>query len=219
MKGTMNEHLFTFHVPHFTFHAMRDEQMEDLPEVELVEGEVTERVGEGDPPSPTPESLGVELPEDRDEAIGVLTAHLADARSDAETHLDDLRRVAAEFDNFRKRSMRDRELMISSAGERVVRAMLPVLDSFDAALAIEPSTETEKKMLGGMRSTHDQLMDVLGKEGLTPIEAAGARFDPELHEAVMSSGDGDLVVAQVLRRGYLLGNRVLRAALVALESE
>jgi molecular chaperone GrpE len=198
---------------------MSEEPMEDLPEIEIVEGEVTKEIGEGGAPSPTPEDLGVELPEDREEAVAVLTAHLADARSDAETHLDDLRRVAAEFDNFRKRSMRDREQMISTAGERMVRSMLPVLDSFDAALAIEPSTETEQKMLGGMRSTYGQLMDVLGREGLEPIEAAGARFDPELHEAVMSSGDGELVVAQELRRGYKLGNRVLRAALVALESE
>jgi molecular chaperone GrpE len=192
---------------------------DELPEVEIVAADEVDNGGEGEAPSPTPADLGVELPEDREEAVAVLTAHLADARADAETHLDDLRRVAAEFDNFRKRSLRDREQMISSASERVVRAMLPVLDSFDAALAIEPSTETEQKMLGGMRGTYDQLMDVLAKEGLTPIEAAGARFDPELHEAVMSSGDGDLVVAQELRRGYLLGNRVLRAALVALESE
>lgn len=192
--------------------------MKDLPEMEIVEGEVVEN-GEGDQPTPNPADLGVELPEDREEAIGVLTAHLAEARSQAEAHLDDLRRVAAEFDNFRKRSIRDRDAMVASASERVVRSMLPVLDSFDAALGIEPSTETEKKMLGGMRSTYDQLMDVLGKEGLQPIEAAGAAFDPELHEAVMSSGDGNLVVSQELRRGYLLGGRVLRAALVALESE
>lgn len=192
--------------------------MNNLPEVEIVEPDVVEN-GEGSEPSPTPADLGVDLPEDRDEAIGVLTAHLAEARSQAEAHLDDLRRVAAEFDNFRKRSVRDRDAMVASASERVVRSMLPVLDSFDAALAIEPSTETEKKMLGGMRSTYDQLMDVLGKEGLQPIEAAGTVFDPELHEAVMSSGDGNLVVSQELRRGYLLGGRVLRAALVALESE
>ena len=191
---------------------------EELPDVEIVEGDVVES-GEGSEPSPTPADLGVDLPEDREEAIGVLTAHLAEARSQAENHLDDLRRVAAEFDNFRKRSVRDRDAMVASASERVVRSMLPVLDSFDAALAIEPSTETEKKMLGGMRGTYDQLMDVLGKEGLQPIEAAGAAFDPELHEAVMSSGDGNLVVSQELRRGYLLGGRVLRAALVALESE
>ena len=198
---------------------MSDEQLTDLPEVEIVEGEVIEEHGEGSEPSPSPADLGVDLPEDRDQAIGVLTAHLAEARSQAENHLDDLRRVAAEFDNFRKRSARDRDNLIASASERVVRSMLPVLDSFDAALAIEPSTETEKKMLGGMRSTYDQLMDVLGKEGLQPIDAAGAPFDPELHEAVMSSGDGDLVVSQELRRGYLLADRVLRAALVALESE
>jgi molecular chaperone GrpE len=193
--------------------------MKDLPEVEIVEGEVLDGNGEGETPSPTPGDLGIEVPEDRDEAVAALTAHLAEARSQAENHLDDLRRVAAEFDNFRKRSMRDRDAMVASASERVVRSMLPVLDSFDAALAIEPSTETEKKMLGGMRSTYEQLMDVLGKEGLQPIEAAGAPFDPELHEAVMSSGDGNLVVSQELRRGYLLGGRVLRAALVALESE
>ncbi len=192
---------------------------DELPEIEIVEGEVLEANGEGSQPSPSPADLGVDLPEDREEAIGVLTAHLAEARSQAENHLDDLRRVAAEFDNFRKRSARDRDLLVASASERVVRAMLPVLDSFDAGLAIEPSTETEQKMLGGMRSTYDQLKDVLGKEGLEPIEAAGARFDPELHEAVTSSGDGDLVVSQELRRGYLLGGRVLRAALVALESE
>jgi molecular chaperone GrpE len=198
---------------------MSEDQMKDLPEVEIVEGEVVEQTGEGSGPSPTPDDLGIEVPEDRDEAVAALTKHLAEARSQAENHLDDLRRVAAEFDNFRKRSMRDRDAMVASASERVVRSMLPVLDSFDAALAIEPSTETEKKMLGGMRSTYDQLMDVLGKEGLQPIEAAGAPFDPELHEAVMSSGDGNLVVAQELRRGYLLGGRVLRAALVALESE
>jgi molecular chaperone GrpE len=198
---------------------MSDEQMKDLPEVEIVEGGFVAENGEGSEPSPSPADLGVDLPEDRDEAIGVLTAHLSEARGQAENHLDDLRRVAAEFDNFRKRSARDRETLIAGASERVVRSMLPVLDSFDAALAIEPSTETEKKMLGGIRSTYDQLMDVLGKEGLKPIDAAGAPFDPELHEAVMSSGDGALVVSQELRRGYLLGERVLRAALVALESE
>lgn len=197
---------------------MSDEARGDLPEVEIVEGEVVDGNAEGVMPSPTAESLGVELPDDRDEAIGVLMAHLADARSDAENHLDDLRRVAAEFDNFRKRSVRDREQMISSAGERILRSMLPVLDSFDAALAIEPSTETEQKMLGGMRSTHVLLLDVLAKEGLKPIETEGASFDPEVHEAVMSTGDSNLVVSRELRRGYLLGGRVLRAALVALES-
>jgi molecular chaperone GrpE len=198
---------------------MTDEQFSELPDVEVVEGEVVdESDGEGVAPSPTPGDLGIELPEDPDQAVEVLTGHIAEARTTAEAHLDDLRRIAAEYDNFRKRSLRDREMLVAHAGERIVSSMLPVLDSFDAALTIEATTEAEEKMLGGMRSTFDLLMSVLAREGLTPIETVGEPFDPEVHEAVMSNGDGDLVVSQELRRGYRLGDRVLRAALVALES-
>ena len=191
----------------------------ELPEGEIVEGEVVDETdGEGAEPSPTPGDLGIDLPGDPDAAIGLLTQHISEARRTAEAHLDDLRRIAAEYDNFRKRSMRDRETLVANAGERVVSQMLPVLDSFDAALAIEATTEAEEKMLGGVRSTFELLMSVLSREGLSPIPTVGEPFDPEVHEAVMSSGDGDLVVSQELRRGYKLGDRVLRASLVALES-
>jgi molecular chaperone GrpE len=74
-------------------------------------------------------------------------------------------------------------------------------------------------MLEGMRSTHAQLMDTLSKEGLEPVPTWNERFDPEIHEAVMSSGDGpSLVVSQELRRGYRLRGKLIRAALVALEA-
>ncbi len=193
-------------------------ETEGPPEVEIVEAEEGE--ADGREATATPEALGIDLPEDQEEAIGLLVSHVSEARSQAESHLDDLRRVAAEFDNFRKRSQRDQEVLHRRAAERVVTAMLPVLDSFDAALSIEPSTETEHKMLGGMRSTFDQLMTVLSKEGLSVVATVGEPFDPEVHEAVMSSGNGGrLVVSQELRRGYAMGDRVLRAALVALESE
>ena len=188
-----------------------------LPEVEIVETEEGEAADER---PASPRDLGIELPEDPGDAIGMLVSHVSEARAQAESHLDDLRRVAAEFENFRRRSQRDQEVMHRRAAERVVASMLPVLDSFDAALAIEPSTEAERKMLGGMRSTYEQLMGVLSKEGLAVIETEGEPFDPEVHEAVMSTGDGGrLVVTQELRRGYTMGDRVLRAALVALESE
>ncbi|MEX1004847.1 MAG: nucleotide exchange factor GrpE [Acidimicrobiia bacterium] len=170
------------------------------------------------PPVLSADALGLELPEDADEAVQVLLGAVHDARTEAGTYLDDLRRVAADFDNFRKRAIRDQQTIVDRAAERVLSAMLPVLDSFDAALAIEPSTETEHQLLRGMRSTHGQLMDVLGREGLEAIPAVGEAFDPEVHEAVMTSGgDGPLVVANELRRGYRLRGRVLRAALVALE--
>lgn len=197
--------------------TVTDELMSELPEIEIVE---SDEPSAGDATSsPSPADLGIELPGDPDEAVAMLVYHVAAARSAADNHLDDLRRMAADFDNFRKRALRDQGLQTQRASERVVSSMLPVLDSFDAALVLEPGTETESKMLAGMRSTYDQLMTVLTREGLSVIEAVGAPFDPEVHEAVMSSGDGPLVVSQELRRGYKLGDQVLRAALVALESE
>lgn len=170
------------------------------------------------PPVLSADALGLELPDDSSEAIQLLLETVHEARAEAGTYLDDLRRVAADFDNFRKRAIRDQQAVVDRAAERVVGAMLPVLDSFDAALAIEATTDTEEQLLRGMRGTHSQLMDVLSREGLEPIKSVGEPFDPEVHEAVMTSGgDGPLVVAQELRRGYLLHGRVLRAALVALE--
>ena len=170
------------------------------------------------PPILSAEALGLDLPDDPDEAKHVLLAAVHEARAEAGTYLDDLRRVAADFDNFRKRAVRDQQHIVDRAAERVLSNMLPVLDSFDAALAIEATTETEEQLLRGMRSTHAQLMDVLAKEGLQPIQTIGEPFDPEVHEAVMTSGgNGPLIVSEELRRGYTLRGRVLRAALVALE--
>lgn len=163
--------------------------------------------------------LGIDLPDDPHEASLTLLTELETARSDAETYLDDLRRVAADFDNFRKRALREQQSIVERASERVLTALLPVLDSFEAALQIEPDSTSAEKLLGGMRSTHTQLMDVLAKEGLEPIPAFEEPFNPEVHEAVTSTGEGSrLVVAQELRRGYVLRGKVLRAALVALEA-
>jgi molecular chaperone GrpE len=197
------------------------------PEVEFpaatdltAETDLTADTGGGRSAAPvlSADAMGVDLPDDPDDAVEVLLAALHDARAEAGTYLDDLRRVAADFDNFRKRAIRDQQTIVDRAAERVLSSMLPVLDSFDAALAIEATTEAEEKLLRGMRSTHAQLMDVLTKEGLEPIPTVGEPFDPEVHEAVMTSGgDGPLLVSRELRRGYRLRGRVLRAALVALE--
>ena len=98
--------------------------------------------------------------------------------------------------------------------------MLPVLDNFDAALAYEPQTPAEDKILDGMKSTRGQLLDVLKTEGLEPIAAVGIVFDPAVHEAVSGPtgvGHGELMVGNELRRGYTLGGMLLRAALVTVE--
>ena len=95
-------------------------------------------------------------------------------------------------------------------------SILPTLDSLDAALEIEATTEGESRMLEGMRGTEALLLDALATEGFERIEAIGEPFDPALHEAVqVVPGEGDQqVVQQVLRKGYVMRGRVIRPSLV-----
>lgn len=185
----------------------------DLPEITIVEAEPVE---EEAIEAVTAESLGLDLSSDPNEAIDQLVAALAGSRKEADSYLDDLRRVAADFDNYRKRAQREMGGLVDRASERVVSALLPVIDSLDAALAVETNSETEEKLKSGVRSTRDQLLDVLAKEGLEPIETFDMPFDPSLHEAVTASGEGngELVITDEFRRGYRLKGRVLRASMV-----
>ena len=164
-------------------------------------------------------ALGIDLPEDPAEAVSVLLAHLEEARDEASRYLDDLRRVAADFDNYRKRTTREQAATLDRAAERVVRELLPVLDTFDAALATPAETDMERQMLSGMINTREQLLAALEKEGLEVVPTVGEPFDPEIHEPVGAPGDtNDLVVSSEFRRGYRLGDRVLRPAMVMLEA-
>jgi molecular chaperone GrpE len=196
-----------------------DDRPTDQPDGDVVEGEVV--ADRPDPEPPTPETLGIELPADPAEAESLLLAEVGRARSQAASHLDDLRRVAADFENYRRRTSREQSEATVRAAEALVRDLLPVLDSFDAALAVEPSTEAEEKLLAGMRRTHEQLLAILQGQGLDVVPTVGEPFDPERHEAVMAApeGEGALVVSAELRRGYLLKDRLVRAALVALDRE
>ena len=198
---------------------MKTEPDPEMPMIEIVEGELVEE--EPAVEAVTAESLGLDLPEDPAEALQVVLESLAETRLDADRYLDDLRRVAADFENYRKRTQREMAAMVERASERVVKQLLPVLDSFEAALSVEPKTESEEKLLVGIRNTYDLLLDVLVKEGLEPIETWNEPFDPTIHEAVVTSGEGEgtLRVTQDFRRGYKLHGKVLRAALVAVTPE
>lgn len=168
----------------------------------------------------TAESLGLELPEAPEEAIATLLGELYDARQLADANLDQLQRKAAEFENYRKRSLRELAAIREMGSERLASALLPTLDSFEAALALPAETEAEQRLLAGMNGTYAQLMDALSREGLEVLPGVGASFDPTIHEAVSapSEAGGALVVGHELRRGYRLKDKVLRASLVALES-
>lgn len=166
------------------------------------------------------EALGVDLPDHPEAAVEELAGMVISAENLATTTLDDLKRLAADFENFRKRAERDRSDMVAMAARDVALAILPVLDGLDAAAAAGAETPGEQRLLDGLLSTRDQLLAVLAAEGVTPV-AIGPNepFDPSVHEAVSGGGSGHLVVTAELRRGYRLGDRLLRAAMVQVAAE
>ena len=198
-----------------------EELQPDLSTPELLAGdgeesEADELVTVEEPEAAAP-SATIELPEDPAEAVPVLISALAQSQAEASGYLDTMQRVAAEFDNFRKRSARERDDIVERASQRLIERLLPTLDSFDGALAFQPQTEAEEKILAGMADTHRLLMEALVIDGFEPIEATDVPFDPAVHEAVTGpggDGDGELLVTE-MRRGYTLRGRVVRAALVA----
>lgn len=200
---------------------MSELKAEDHEQLEEVEAEPVDALPVESPnQTPDPHSLGLELPDEPDEAIDMLLREVAEAREDASSYLDDLKRVAADFDNYRKRSMRESATVVDRAAERVVRNLMPVLDTFDAALNTEPKTDTERQLYSGLINTRQQLLKALESEGLEVIPTIGEKFDPEVHEPIGApAGAKKLVVSEELRRGYTLNDKVLRAALVALEAE
>jgi molecular chaperone GrpE len=164
-------------------------------------------------------ALGIDLPEDPNEAVELLLTRLEESRDEATSYLDDLKRVAADFDNYRKRTTREQATTLDRAAERVVGELLPVLDTFDAALATSAETDNERMLLSGMINTREQLLAALQREGLEVVPTVGEPFDPEVHEPVGApGGSNDLVVSSELRRGYRLRGRVLRPAMVMLEA-
>jgi molecular chaperone GrpE len=125
-----------------------------------------------------------------------------------------LQRLAAEFDNYRKRNARENAALTERANERVVKELIPILDDLGRALEAASQHE-EAKLEDGVRLVHRSLADVLKKEGLAEIETEG-KFDPHVHEALLSqpSEAEEGSVIEVVQKGYKLGDKVLRPARV-----
>jgi molecular chaperone GrpE len=140
-------------------------------------------------------------------------------RAKAEEYLDHLKRLQAEFDNYRKRVLKEQTQAIEWAAEPVMRRMLEVVDDFELALMAANDKPDFDRFLHGVELVFAKFLDSLKAEGLARIEADGKPFDPERHEALMQSGEGDgePIVADVLRPGYTLKGRVLRPAGVRVE--
>jgi len=148
--------------------------------------------------------------------ISSLEEYAAVLEKERDEYLDDLRRLAADFENYRKRAARDQESLVARAHERLVKELLPVLDDLERALEAAEEHE-EAKLEDGVRLVHRELRDALAKEGLVEIES-NAQFDPHVHEALLSqpSAEDDGAILEVIQKGYRLGDRVLRPARVVI---
>lgn len=180
-----------------------------------------------DEPSPTAEEPAAKEPEEVVEAeaveevemdvvmpeteLAALREELELVRVERDDLMDSLRRLKAEFENFRKRQERERLRIRDLASERLVAELLPVLDNLDRAL------QSEGDIREGVRATYNQLFAVLAEEGLAPVASDGQHFDPTVHEAVMgqpSEEHEEGTILQTFERGYLLNGRPIRPAKV-----
>ncbi|XP_007029907.2 PREDICTED: protein GrpE isoform X1 [Theobroma cacao] len=131
---------------------------------------------------------------------------------------DRIIRISADFDNFRKRTERERLSLVTNAQGEVLENLLPVLDNFDRAKAqIKVETEEEEKINNSYQSIYKQFMEILGSLGVEPVETVGNPFDPMLHEAIMREDSTEFeegIILQEFRKGFKLGDRLLRPSMV-----
>ena len=186
-----------------------DEVAEEQAEVAAV----TERADE-DAADAEDATEALEEVEASDDAIA---ADLEKARAEAESYLDDLRRLQADFDNYRKRTLREQTARAASASQALVARLLPVLDNFELAVSSAEHSRDFDRMLKGVEMVFGELREVMEGEGLVKIEAEGKPFDPERHEAVIAVEQEDTepgMVVDIVRTGYELRGKVLRPAMV-----
>ncbi len=154
------------------------------------------------------------------EAHDQTTVDVAALQQDRDETYDRLLRLTAEFDNYRKRTDRERRDLSDFLTMDVVRDILPVIDDLERAMAAAQGLETNPALAAyhqGITLIHRQLLDQLRKRNVEPLEVVGVAFDPEWHEAVANEpaeGRPDGQITAELRRGYRIGSKLLRPAMV-----
>jgi molecular chaperone GrpE len=197
----------------------------ERPKIKVTDRRVMHR--DEDPGAASPAAVDPEAASGADPLDGGeerLRDDLEQARREGREYLDHARRLQAEFDNYRKRVLKEQTRALELASEPMVRRLLEVLDDFELALMAAEEMSAERQpdfevFLKGVELVYAKLKDALKAEGLERIEAEDKAFDPEQHEALMQTGDGDgdPVVADVLRQGYRLNGHVIRPAGVRVE--
>lgn len=188
---------------------------EEIPEKEIPEKE-----------EPVEEAVQEEPEEETDNKKGfkkkVKTDKKQDALKDTIKDLEDkVKRQMAEFDNFRKRTDKEKTAMFETGAKSVIEKILPVVDNFERGLATIPEEEKESGFAEGMQMIYRQLMTELDNLGVKPIETVGTEFNPDYHNAVMQVESEEYesgVIAQELQKGYMYRDSVVRHSMVAVVS-
>jgi len=150
--------------------------------------------------------------------LEILRQSFEEKKKLAESYYDQLLRLGAEFDNYRKRVGKEKEELVKFGKEELIVKLLDILDSFDLALDLAEEEKNETKSIKqGIKLIYKQFRELLEKEGLKRLKVEGESFDPNLHFAVEyreSDKHGDNKILKEIRPGYLLGERVVRPAMV-----
>ena len=198
-----------------------EKQAEEVSEAEEKETE-TEAAESGEQAEETEESEaedGQEAP--ADEKKGFFKKKKDKKDEQIEDLNDRLKRQMAEFDNFRKRTEKEKTQMYDMGAKSIIEKILPVIDNFERGLAAVPEEQREDAFVVGMDKVYRQMLTELDASGVKPIEAVGQEFDPNFHNAVMQVESEEYdsgVVAQELQKGYMYKDSVVRHSMVAVVS-
>ncbi len=157
-------------------------------------------------------------PVETEENIKELQARLAEKEKEAASHYDKYVRALAELDNYKKHAAREKADLIKYSNENIIKDILPILDSLDRALDHAETTKDIEKFIEGLKIIHGQLLNCLEKYGVKKVETVGQEFDPNIHEAIQSvesSEHESNKVVEEFEKGYLLNDRLLKAAKVS----
>jgi molecular chaperone GrpE len=167
------------------------------------------------------EELHLHLEEERKERekeIEELKKKVEEKEKEVKEHHDRLLRVAADFDNYKKRAAREKEEWVKFANEDLIKSILPFVDNLERALNHSEKTEDIQSLIEGIKLTIQQFLKILNKFGVSPIESLGKPFDPTMHEAMLvveTDQHEPNQVVEEFQKGYLLNDRLLRAATVS----
>ena len=198
-----------------------DEAMESSTEENVSETKEDENVTSTEETAETAENADAEASEadseDPDKKKSIFKKKKDKKDEQIEELTDKVKRQMAEFDNFRKRTEKEKSQMYDMGAKTIVEKILPVIDNFERGLAAVPEDNKEDAFVVGMDKIYRQMLTVLEEAGVKPIEAVGAEFDPNFHNAVMHVEDetlGENVVAEELQKGYMYRDTVVRHSMV-----